>query len=143
VSIWTQRKRLPFIHPKAGDWQIAWEKVSQSKLLIEFVYLITQGQMIHERMIEQLYAFQDDKNDAVKKSILRLVSVADILNIQLPTIALLDFINKKSGFQGDEATVLQSLKNEYHLQIEDREYIEGLHPVRSKHISDILHEALQ
>jgi hypothetical protein len=142
VSIYSIFQKKKKIHGNVSDWRVAWAKVQQNKLLIEYVYLITRGQMIHERMIDQLNTFQNDKHEYSKKGILRLVSVADILNIKLQTTSLLDFVNVKMKFNGDEATLLQSLKNEYHLQIEDREYIEGLHPVRSKHIADILHETL-
>jgi hypothetical protein len=129
------------IHSNIGrDWQIAWEKVSQSKLLIEYVYLLTQGQMIHDRMAEQLNAFRDNRNEASIKGILRMVAVADVLHIKLPTEQVLTFAENKFGFQGDQATVLKSLKDEYQIQTEDCTYIEGLHPVRSAQISKILHD---
>lgn len=37
---------------------------------------------------------------------------------------------------------MKSFQKEYYIQLEDREYIEGLHPVRSQHLANLLHQAL-
>ncbi len=93
--------------------------------------------MITERLSEHLAHFRNDRNEAAKKAILRLVSVADELPIKLPADNLLRFVQNEVGFQGDRGTVLASLKNEYHVLLDGRPFVEGLHPVRSGHLSDL------
>ncbi|MCB0575001.1 MAG: hypothetical protein KDC61_10605 [Saprospiraceae bacterium] len=127
------------LHPDINTWQPAWEKVKQQRLLLEYVFLLTQGKMIAERLGEQIAQFRHDRDEAAKKAILRLVSVADVLQIKLPAGKLLQFVQDKIGFQGDRGTALTSLKNEYHVLLDDRPFVEGLHPVRSGHLSDLLH----
>ncbi len=127
------------LHTSLTTWQPAWERVKQQKLLLEYIFLLTQGKMITERLSEQLAHFRNDRNEAAKKAILRLVSVADELQIKLPAGNLLRFVQDGIGFQGDRGTVLASLKNEYHVLLDGRPFVEGLHPVRSGHLSDLLH----
>lgn len=127
------------VHTNITAWQTAWEKVKQQKLLLEYVFLLTQGQMIVERLSEQVAQFRDDQDEPAKKAILRLVSVADGLQIKLHTSKLLQFVQNEIGFRSDRGTIMASLKNEYQVLLDDRPFVEGLHPVRSKHLSDLLH----
>lgn len=135
------RKR-GLIHSSMRAWQIAWDKVKSEKLLIEFVYLITQGKMLRERLENQLQMMRSEPENKDKKAILRLVSMADTLNLRLLTANLMTHLKSEIKFDGDRDDLLQSLKNEYHIQIEGAEYIEGLHPVRSKHLSELLHNSI-
>lgn len=41
-----------FLFPK--NWESAWEKIADKKLLIEYVYLLTHGEMIAERISAQM-----------------------------------------------------------------------------------------
>ena len=141
-SLFTTFKKQGKTHVNVGDWQAAWEKLRDKKLLIEYVYLITQGSMIHERMEEQIRKLSSETDSASKTLILRMVSVADMLNIKVATKNLLRFVEQRVGFKNDKGAVLSSLKSEYHIQLDDNYSVEGLHPVRSKHIANILHQAL-
>ncbi|MGB8310454.1 MAG: hypothetical protein WCE81_01130 [Halobacteriota archaeon] len=98
--------------------------------------------MIEERLSYQIRLLSDDLDSKSKLEILRLVSVADLCSIRLPTLSLINSIEKRIGFVGDRGQCLKSLQKEYYIQLEDREYVEGLHPVRSKHLADLLHQAL-
>lgn len=141
-NIFTAFKKQGKLHVNVTLWQVAWEKVRDKKLLIEYVYLLTQGNMIHERMEEQIYGLESDADSSAKMLILRLVTVADMLNIKLNTKKLLRFVEQNRSFKNDRGIVLNSLKSEYHIQLEENYWVVGLHPIRSTHIAHILHQAL-
>jgi hypothetical protein len=58
-----QRNRVATNVPSAG-W--AYEHVADKRLLIEFVYLITHGQMLAERIEEQIKTIVEQKEDPAK-----------------------------------------------------------------------------
>ncbi|MCC6612633.1 MAG: DUF4297 domain-containing protein [Anaerolineae bacterium] len=113
----------------------AYEQVSDKKLLIEFVFLITQGQMLSERLegqIRNIYLLQEDK---AKLEILRLVSLAQVLDMRLSTNAIADNVVTDSDVQ----QLLLSMRDEY-LAISPDGEVEGLHYVRSDHLATLLHD---
>jgi len=130
------------IHPTINSWQAAWEKVADRGLLLEYVYLLTQGEMIEERLSHQIRQLDDEKDGKSKLEILKLVSAADLCCLRLSTSSLVSSIERRIGFVGDTGQCLKSLEEEYYIQIEDREYVEGLHPLRSEHICNLLHKTL-
>ncbi len=140
-NIFNTFKKQSKLHVNVTNWQVAWEKVRDKKLLIEYVYLLTQGNMIHERMEEQIRSLTSDIDSSSKMLILRLVSVADMLNIKLTTKNLLRFVEQHIGFKHDKGSILSSLKLEYHIQLEENYWVVGLHPIRSTHIAQILHQS--
>jgi hypothetical protein len=152
VSIEMSREEAGDIHDqfkKAGKlgstglkWQTAWEQVQKRGLLIEYVYLLTHGTMMEERLSHQIRVIADEMNAAEKLEILRLVSVADLCGVRLPSLSLIELVNERIGFQSDRGETLKSLEREYQILIENLDYAEGLHPVRSRHLADILHETL-
>lgn len=141
-AIFRAFKSRGMVHPSLKTWQVAWDEVKSEKLLLEFVYLITQGKMIRERLSDQLDLMRSEPENHVKKAILRLVALADVLNLRLPTDQLVHYIKSEIGFGGDRNDLFQSLKNEYHIHVEGTAFIEGLHPVRSKHLVDLLHSSI-
>lgn len=123
-------------------WQPAWEAVAERQLLIEYVYLLTQGQQLRERLAGQLRALNRELRDAkAKLEILRLVAVADCLNIQLATGQLVQYVAQHVGFDTDRGEVLEQLEREYFLRFGTHR-VEGLHPVRSRHLVELLHKML-
>jgi hypothetical protein len=141
-NIFKQFKLANQIHPDITSWQAAWERVEARGLLIEYIYLLTQGEMIEERLTHQIRLLADDKDSAAKLEILRLVSVADLCGLELPASSLINSVQTRIGFVGDRGEALKSLKNEYYIQIENRAFVEGLHPVRSEHLASLLHETV-
>jgi hypothetical protein len=139
-SIFYQFRQANQIHLNISGWQSAWEKVEERGLLIEYIYLLTQGEMIEERLAHQIRLLADEKSSAAKLEILRLVSAADICGVQLPSIPLINSVQSRVSFTSDRGEVLKSLKDEYFIQMEDRVFVEGLHPVRSEHLTRLLHE---
>lgn len=129
------------LHPGIESWEPAWEKVSEKKLLIEFVYLLTKGQMIEERVNHQITQLNKEDDGKPKLEILRIISAADIINLKIKTNELVSYIESKIGFKQDRGEVLLQLENEYYLKFEDR-FVEGLHPVRSYHLFNRLHKSI-
>lgn len=142
-DIFEQFKRNKKIHSDIIEWQPFWEQVANRNLLIEYTYLLTRGEMIHERLSAQLKYLHNDntKSSGAKLEILRMVSLADCLNIKLKSKNLIDYIKKEIGFNQDRGEILNELEKEYFLSFEGR-HIEGLHPVRSTHLKDLLHTNL-
>lgn len=137
-EIYVQLKRNGKIHDGVSAWQSAWENIETKGLLIEYVFLLTSGQMISQRLTQQVKQLQSEKDSAAKTEILRLVSIADTLNVRLKTATLTKHIFDTVRFEGDRNEVYRQLEKEYYLKF-GSDYIEGLHPVRSQHLSDILH----
>ncbi|MDL2223671.1 hypothetical protein LJB98_06225, partial [Bacteroidales bacterium OttesenSCG-928-M11] len=123
------------------SWQSVWEKVQEKGLLIEYTYLLTKGEMIQERLKYQVSTINKTQSAASKLEILRLVSLADSMNIKIRTQILLKYIAENIGFAQDRGEILKELSDEYFLNFENI-YIGGLHPVRSNHLVAILHENL-
>lgn len=141
-DIHDQFKKAGKLNPIDLKWQTAWEQVQNRGLLIEYVYLLTHGTMMGERLSHQIRSIAKEMNAAEKLEILRLVSVADLCGVRLPSSSLIDSVNERIGFKSDRGETLISLEREYQILIENMEYAEGLHPVRSRHLADILHETI-
>ena len=140
-NIFSQLKAKGKLHSSITDWQPIWEKVAKNGLLIEYVYLLTQGKMIAERLQEQIRRLNNEKSAAAKIEILRLVSLADLMNLKLQTTKITAHINSNIKFDSDRNEVYRQLENEYFLNF-SKIYVEGLHPVRSKHLVELLHSSI-
>lgn len=116
----------------SAEW--AYEQVAERRLLIEFVYLITQGQMLAERLEGQIRAIDRLQEDPAKPQVLRLVSVAQSYGARIGVSDILALVS----FQGDPQTALASLEREYILRKDG--YYEGLHFIRSEHLVKLLHD---
>lgn len=140
-DIFHQLKSKNKLHSAITDWQPVWEQVHKNGLLIEYTFLLTQGEMLRDRLRHQLKTLNSEIGSAEKIEILRLVSLADCINIKLKTSTLLSFVSDRTGFQTDRDQILNELENEYFLNF-NGQYITGLHPVRSEHLKDLLHTNL-
>lgn len=116
----------------SAEW--AFEQVSEQKLLIEFTYLITHGQMLANRLSEQVRDMERLNEDRAKIHILRLISVAQTYEAKVPLAAILQHVE----FDGDPDSTLASLQMEYVLCNDVS--CEGLHYVRSQHLATVLHQ---
>lgn len=114
------------------EW--AYEKIGSPHLLIEYVYLVTQGQMLEDRLRDQLRQFSQQQEDPAKIEILRRTTLAHTLG----TPVLVEKLFQDITFRVDPQQILQSLLGEY-LHLED-ELLIGLHWVRSNLLAQILHE---
>lgn len=103
------------------------------------MYLLTHGEMINERISAQMKEIGNASAGGTKFEILRKVCFADVCGIKLETKSLISNLTVKTDL--DIGEVLKSLADEFLVHISsDGDYIEGLHPVRSQHIINRLHE---
>ncbi len=127
------------LHHSILDWRKAWSKVADKRLLIEYVYLLTHGEMISERIAHQIIQISNTDTGRIKCEILRKVCFADICGIKIPVKRLVTSLLESTTY--DYGELLKSIENEFLIHINTTEkYVEGLHPVRSQHIVDKLHE---
>lgn len=125
------------IHSNVKNWREAWNKIADRKLLIEYVYLITHGEMLSERINSQIKEISNSESGKFKCDILRKVCFADMCGARLSITKLYEFHLEDSKV--DFGEVLRSLNDEFLIR-EKNGYVEGLHPVRSMHMSEVLHE---
>ncbi|MEG2985495.1 MAG: hypothetical protein RR835_12395 [Peptostreptococcaceae bacterium] len=126
------------VHNSVRNWQSAWEKVEYRKVLIEYVYLLTHGEMIEDRISNQLKRISNSISGNIKCEILRQISFSDVIGIKLRSDK---FIKNLSNLYPtvDLNGIMRSIENEYFIKLNKSiDYIEGLHPVRSKYILDFL-----
>ncbi len=116
----------------SADW--AFERIGKPHLLMEFVFLVTHGCMLEDRLRDQLRGFRKLGEDPAKTEILRRLSLADTLGAPVSIQRLLEDVKPYE----DGQAVLNSMEGEY-LQVESGQ-LRGLHWVRSQHIARILHE---
>lgn len=141
IEIFNMFKRANQLHSSIKSWQEAWNKISERQLLIEYVYILTHGEMLSERIASQISEISKSPSGKAKCEILRKVCFADICGVRLSIPNL--FMNQSEESGEDFGELLKSMESEFlvHVDNENR-YIEGLHPIRSRHIVNRLHEFL-
>ena len=139
LAIYNLIKASGRLHLSVTDWRNAWHKIAEKQLLIEYVYLLTHGEMLSERISAQMAEIGASPTGGAKCEILRKVCFADLCGIR-PTIQ--DLWKNQTTFAGsDFGELLKSMNDEFLVHVNVKgQYIEGLHPIRSKHIVDRLHE---
>lgn len=120
------------------DFKDAWNRFGNSGPLMEFVYLITQGDSLRQRLQQQVQRIQDEvrsgKCSPEELILLRLVSVASAFEARLKLREVVQHLHIASPQQ-----TLKLLEKEYLLRRnEDGTLVGGLHPVRSAILTDIL-----
>ncbi|MCY6482817.1 hypothetical protein OW763_00395 [Clostridium aestuarii] len=140
-KIYATLKKEGKIHESINNWQSSWEIVCDKGLLIEYIYLLTHGEMINDRISQQIKTIQGSKGSSIKMAILRQITLADVMGIKLPVKGLVEQFNCTINEDLDFNELMKSIENEFYIKITDQKlYIEGLHPVRSQHIVNRLHE---
>jgi hypothetical protein len=129
----SQRGKVAANVPSSG-W--AYEQVAERRLLIEFVYLITHGQMLAERIEDQIATIEAQGEDRAKLEVLRLVTTAQTYGARVSIVSLLQHVD----FQQDPDRTLKALEREYLMCTDGM--CEGLHLVRSEHLVRALHTIL-
>lgn len=120
------------------DFDDAWNRFGGRGPLMEFVYLVTQGNSLRERLQQQVRRIQDEVragqcSDA-ELELLRLVSVASAFEARLKLRELVRFLQLPSPQR-----TLELLEEEYLLRTsENGTLVGGLHPIRSTILADIL-----
>jgi len=117
----------------AAEW--AFEKLAEPKLLMEFIYLLTHGRMLEERLRDQLAEFSRREEDPAKFQILRRISVAQSMGCSADMAALC----ADCRFRDDPQSTIKALEHEY-ITVAGSD-LRGLHWVRSNHLMRLLHES--
>ena len=133
-SIYAVFRARDQIHPAVDSAAWAFERLREPPLLLEFVYLITHGQMLEERLRDQVRDFTRIGEDPKKVDLLRVAALANALGAPVPLDALLQAV----PLRDDPLDVIGSLLGEY-LSLEDG-MLRSMHWVRSEHLAGILHE---
>ena len=141
IEIFNIFKNAKRLHSSITSWQKAWSKIAERQLLIEYVYLLTHGEMLSERIASQISEIGQLPSGKAKCEILRKVCFADICGIRLSIANL--FTNQSEDSGADFGELLKSMESEFLVHVNtEGGYIEGLHPIRSMHIVNRLHEFL-
>lgn len=118
------------------DFQDAWGLFGGSGPLLEFVYLVTQGESLPAKLKSQIDRIIDESTEISKNKIklLRIVVLADCFNARVlyKEIAIhlkLDNISR----------LTELLEREYLIKLSDgKSFLTGLHPVRSRLLKELL-----
>jgi hypothetical protein len=120
-------------HASVPSHEYAWEKLGEPHLLMEYVYLVSHGTMLKERLADQIANISRQQEDPAKLDVLRIVALSSLCGCEVPLRALVDAIK----WRDDPSFALGALNGEY-LSISARDAA-GLHLVRSQHLTGILH----
>ena len=120
------------------DFEDAWNRFGGNGPLMEFVYFITQGNSLRERLQQQINRIQDEVRcgqcSHIELELLRLVSVASAFEARLKLREIVHFLNLPSPQR-----TLEIFEEEYLLRTsEDRTLVGGLHPIRSSILANLL-----
>ncbi len=114
------------------DFEQAWIQLDSNAPLLEFVYSITQGSSLRNKLklqVQQLAKQQDGIKQDIE--LLRIVCLADAMGARVD-------VSKLDSSIGDQFAIGR-LENEYLLKkSDDKKYIHGLHMVRSQKLVEIL-----
>lgn len=120
------------------DFDESWKVFGEEGLLLEYVYLINQGNSLKSRLSEQVNNLRSivTEKDTDELEILKFVALSDSFNSRINYKKLVKKLNIKEPIK-----YIQDLQKEYLIQhSENGEYLIGLHPIRSKILTEILFE---
>lgn len=140
-DVYKQLKNKGKIYSEINSWQPSWERVKEQGLLIEYVSLLTKGQMLKDRLVLQIKKLGKETGGVEKLEILRLIALSDTLSIKIRTSKLTEYIQQNYRFNVDRNEVYSQLEKEYYINFSN-EFVTGLHPVRSKYLVEILHSKI-
>ena len=138
-QIYQELRRLKRLHNTERPWQSAWESVHEHNLLIEYIYLLTRGELLADRLRSQIHQLNSEIDGGVKLRMLRLIATAHETGLSLRTSRLVRYLSRSFQLQGDQGQLLAQLEAEYYIRF-DEQFITGLHPVRSNHLFQLLHQ---
>lgn len=120
------------------NFEDAWNRFGAGGPLLEFVYLVTQGGLLRERLTAQVHRLQDEVICGERRpnelELLRLVSVASSYGARLRVRPLVHYLQLAVATR-----TLQMFENEYLLKRSaDDALVQGLHPIRSAILCELL-----
>lgn len=117
-----------------ADFDEAWITFGEQGPLLEFVYSITQGESLKNKLVQQIGQIKKeaiDTNNFGQIELLRIISFADIYGARID-------VAKLKGNSKDQFAVERFEKEYLVRQVNEKKHIVGLHPIRSNVIVDIL-----
>jgi len=120
------------------DFDDAWQKFGGAGPLMEFIYLVTQGDSLRARLSQQVAYLENELREgrlaAAEIELLRLTSIASASEARLRLEPLVGHLK----LPAPQAT-LRLFEKEYLLRVSaDGSRVQGLHPIRSAMLADLL-----
>ncbi|MGJ1382689.1 hypothetical protein [Sphingobacterium siyangense] len=115
------------------DFEQSWIQTGDDTPLLEFVYSITQGNSLQNKLKQQIQQLRNENNQGLNPQIefLRIVSLADSVGAKIDV--------SKLNLNIDYQFIIEKLENEYLIKKSlDRKYIQGLHLIRSQKLVELL-----
>ncbi|CAM1359025.1 P-loop NTPase [Tenacibaculum xiamenense] len=120
---------------KFTDFEESWLQFGNKGMLLEYVYFINQGDKLKNRLQNQIGRLEKEKK-VEELEILRFVCLSDAFNSKIDYLKLIDFLKINKGLSN---SFVKLLEKEYLLKFaDDKRYLTGLHPIRSKLLCEIL-----
>lgn len=123
------------------SFEEAWTKFGEAGPLMEFIYLVTQGTSLYERLKQQVANLEDDVRQnhlsPAELKLLRLVSIGSAFEARLQLVPLTGYLELIAP-----SATLGLFEREYLLRVsEDGSLVNGLHPIRSSILADLLSDS--
>ena len=130
------------IPPQFLNFEDAWNKFGGEGPLMEFIYLVTQGESLRKRLKQQVTRLNDEARRGERESgeieLLKLVSVASAYDAQLKVKPLINSLKDSLKLAVPQRT-FELFEKEYLLRLSpDGSLVKGLHPIRSEILADLL-----
>ncbi|WP_405226362.1 hypothetical protein [Dokdonia sp. Asnod1-B02] len=120
---------------KFTDFEESWLNFGDEGLLLEYVYLINQGDTLKARLESQINRLEEEEKVSELET-LRFVCLSDSYGAKINYKKLVDFIRINRSLS---SRVVKNLEKEYLLKFtENKEFLTGLHPIRSELLCGIL-----
>ncbi|NIJ46588.1 hypothetical protein FHR24_003078 [Wenyingzhuangia heitensis] len=117
------------------DFNESWIQFGSKGMLLEYVYLITQGDKLKIRLKNQINRLENE-NKTTELEILRYACLADSFNSRIQYKEIINRLNIERSLSNLH---IKLLEKEYLLKfVNDRKYLTGLHPIRSQLLCEIL-----
>ncbi len=123
------------VNLKFTDFEESWLQLGEKGMLLEYVYLLNQGDKLKTRLQSQVRRLEKEKR-VNELEILRFVCLCDFYNSKINFVKLIKSLNINVGISN---SFIELLEKEYLLKFnENKKYLTGLHPIRSKLLCEIL-----
>ncbi|HET6862957.1 MAG TPA: hypothetical protein VFH91_07905 [Pyrinomonadaceae bacterium] len=130
-------------HPPANvlNAEEAWERFGGAGPLMEFIYLVTQGDSLRTKLSQQITYLKNEvrekRLDVSEIEFLRLVSIASASGARLRVKPLAEHLNLPAP-----QSTLELFEKEYLLRVSaEGIHVQGLHPIRSTMLTELLTDA--
>ncbi|EMT50018.1 hypothetical protein I532_24562 [Brevibacillus borstelensis AK1] len=131
-----KRTSSPFL-----NFEEAWNRFGEGGPLLEFVYLITQGTTLCERLKQQIERLEQEvETGTINRytlDLLHMVAFASAFGARLQVKLLIDQLGVRVP-----GRVFKLLEKEYLIRLTDNQsLVQGLHPIRSEILIELLSES--